>query len=367
MKITPISINQPSILNFKSKHNSYITKKVFESGKDKINDLKNIEKTAVIAAATAATVASGTSVSDIDEALKSKGIYCYKTNDNFINVSDTYNSGFYTIRAQFIPSEVAAKDYILQALNCRSTIAGGLGNYMDMVKDIKRQDIIQKGLKIHTYQLDNNVSKDDTKTAAYKLSKHLRYNIRPTDLFFVDDEAFYYESSDKTAYGLNLNVMRTNMKPVIRVCKFKTDEKGNAVGFNTKDWDSYMWQIREKDYSEQMSPSTKLSEIADSKNNKLFAEAFRFGNSTIKDNYNFKLGVPKVIDHLSKKLGIKFVDKDDLQFIRFYDSNNQIQSRIGYYDASSGRSLIYNKDGKYMYRMEYNKDSDGNITACSHF
>ena len=359
MNIIPISINQSNNLNFKAKYNNYITKKFLEANKNKINDLSREKAT---------MEKSATALSDLnfDKILKSKGIYLCQTNDNLINISGGYNGGFYIIKSNFPFTEIAAKDYILQSVNGVRTLAGGLANYMDMVKDIKRQDIIQKGLKIHTYELDNNVPESDKKMAAYELSKYLKYYIKQKDLFFVDGEAFYYDSNEKTAYGLNLNTMKMNMEPVVRVCKFKTDRRGNAIGFNTTDWDSYQWQVREIEYSEQTQPSTNLPRIANSENNRLFAEAFRFGNSRIQDNNRLKISTPTVLEHLSKKVGI-VADINDLQFTQFYDSSNQIQTRICYYDSSTGRSLIYNKDGNYMYQMEYNKDNDGNIIACSRF
>ncbi len=361
MNIIPISINQPNNLNFKAKCNDYMTKMVIEPNKNKITDLKKLETSAITTAATAVSALS------IDEILKSKGVYFCKTDDNLINVSGGYNGGFYKIKTRAISSEPAAKDYIFRAINGSDALAGGLANYMDMVKDIKRQDIIKKGLKIHTYELDNNVPDKNKKTAAYILSKQLKYNIRPTDLFFVNGEAFCYNKYGKIAYGLNLNAMKTNTNPVIRVCKFKTDKRGNAIGFNTKDWDTYQWQVREIEYSEQTQPSTNLPRIANSENNRLFAEAFRFGNSTIQDNYRLKISTPTVLEHLSKKVGIVGADINDLQFIRYYDENNKIQSRIGFFDTATGRSLIYDRNGQYMYQMQYNRDNNGNITACCRF
>ena len=118
---------------------------------------------------------------------------------------------------------------------------------------------------------------------------------------------------------------------------------------------------------EQSEPSIKLPRIVNADNNRDFAEAFRFGNSAIDDNFRVKVGIPKVLEHLSKRVGVKNVTEDKLQIVRFYDKDKEVQTRICYFDPTTGRSLVYYPEGKYMYQMEYNKDGYGNIIACTKF
>ena len=152
---------------------------------------------------------------------------------------------------------------------------------------------------------------------------------------------------------------------MIQEFEFVKDGKGNAIGYNRKRYDIFQNKYIEEKYVEQQSPSEKLPKIADSVNNKLFAEAFRFGNS--EPEYKYNKGIPNVLEHLNKRVGITLPKKEDLQFVQFYDNDRNIVLRINYYDPTTGRSLVYNQDGKYMYQMEYNKDDSGNIIACSKF
>ena len=116
-------------------------------------------------------------------------------------------------------------------------------------------------------------------------------------------------------------------------------------------------------YIEQQKPSTKLKAIAEPDNNKEFAEAFRFGNST--PAYKAKMAIPSVLEHLSKMIGKHNLTSENLQIVKFFDKEKNINTRICYYDSSIGNSFVYNSDGKYLYRLEYNKDSEGNITSAT--
>ena len=151
-------------------------------------------------------------------------------------------------------------------------------------------------------------------------------------------------------------------KPIPNICSFITNQKGQVIGYKNKSWDLYSRNLLEKEYLEQQMPSTKLPSIISMNNNKDFAEAFRFGNAS-KDERLSK-GIPVVLEHLANKAKI-YATESELQLIKFFNKDNRITRRIGYYDSSTGNSIIYNEEGKYMYQLEYNKDSFGNIIASS--
>ena len=364
MNILPISISQQKRYNPSFGVNDYVSKKILQAqAMEKANAIVE-RKTAEVVAAAAAAVT--TSVQTLNSQLKSNGITYFNAKDNVINVASGYNGGYYTIRTAYHhPSEISAKDYIISAITNKHESAGGLYNYMNLVKDIKRQDIIQKGLKIHTYELNNNVKPDDRIMAAAKLSGVVGYTVLQNQLFFIDEEAYYYDNDEKTAYTINFTTQVGNVKPMVRTCKFITDNKGNTVGYKVKDWNTYQWGYAENEYIEQQEPSIKPERIANPENNKLYAEAFRFGNSTVKDYYRANAGVPIVLDYLSKKFKIKNIDENSLQIVRFYNKNKDIQTRICYYDPTIGQSFVFMPNGAYMYQMDYNKDSFGNIIACN--
>ena len=152
------------------------------------------------------------------------------------------------------------------------------------------------------------------------------------------------------------------MNSTIRTCEFKTDARGNAIGCKVNAMDLFQERYVESEYLEQQKVSEELPKIADKSNNKLFAEAFRFGNME-EPNAKQSNGIKNVIKHLERCLNVS-ASKENLQFVKFYDNNKNIKYRINYYDPSVGRSLVYNEEGKYMYQMEYNRDNFGNIVAC---
>ncbi len=301
---------------------------------------------------------------DVDGILRMKGItHCNKDGD-FVSIIAGYNGGFYKIKTGLNATLLQAKVFVNELLNRNTPLLCGLANYKDMVADIKRQDLIQKGLGLRTNELNLNVSEEYADDGAYDLTRHLKYGVPVRNLFFIDQEAFYYDAESKTAYGVNIYEKRTPTT-VVSTCKFITDKRGNAVGYTTNNYNIYYNRPVEETYLEQQMPSAKLPQIADSANNKLYAEAFRFGNT--EKNHRFENASSNVLNHLSNIVKIPKVSKDDLQFIRFYDKDKNIVSRIGFYDSSTGLSLIYNMEGKYMYQLEYAKDDFGNILSCLRF
>ena len=334
MNILPISISQPKRHNPAFGVNDYVSKKVLEaSAKEASEKLaqKAAEKAPEVAAVAAAVVAS---LPTLNSKLKENGITFFNIDKDVIQVASGYNGGYYKIRTKNLPTDIAAKDYILTAVTNRHDSAGGLYNYMNFVRDIKRQDIIQKGLKIFTYELNNSINLDDRFLAAENLSKAAGHAVLQNQLFYVKNDAYYYDQDNKTAYAIDLATQGGYTKPIIKVCKFFIDDNKNAVGYKIKDWNAYNWGYAEQEYMEQQEPSTELPRVANTDNNKLFAEAFRFGNSKVKDNFRTKVGIPVVLNTLSRKLGTKNLDENSLQIVRYYDKNKEVHSLICIHLAS---------------------------------
>ena len=304
---------------------------------------------------------------ETEKILKKFNITNCNSKDHIININSGYNGGFYSIRTYGDYSNTDAKMFLASHLiNENTNPFGGLIKYIAMVNDIKRQDIIEKGLKIHSFELNNDVTPEQKKTAKCYLSKYIGSNISENDLFFIENEAYYYNKNSKTGYGISFLLDKhKKVEPLVRKCQFKLDKNGNAIGYSIKDYNAYYKQTVEKDYIEQAKPSVTLKAIAENDNNKEYAEAFRFGNSDI--HQKVKNGIPKVLEKLANKLALPNITRYDLQIVKFYDKNNQVQSRICYYDPSIGKSFVFDADGIFKYQLEYNRDSNGDIISCTIF
>ena len=355
MKISQI---KPYNTSFQAKRDDYITKKMLKSSK---RGPKVIHNALVSSVATATIVGMNT-------ILKENGITYCNVDDKTVHAAVGYNGGFYSMKFKTDLNPGMLKMLFAQSLADNNILAlGGFPNYKAMIKDIKRQDIVQKGLQLHTYELNTSIQPDIANSVAESLSNLSKKYIRPKDLFYVDTDAYYYDRLDKTAYSITTNIQAyQNIQPTFRVCRFITDENGNAIGYSLQAGDIYQQRRTEKIYTEQQEPSYKIPDIADSRSNKTFAEAFRFGNS---QNFNVKLkrSSETVLNHLEKHIGVKNPLSKQLKLTKFYDKNENIITRICYYDPTTGRTVVYNDDGKYLYQLEYIKDSNGNITSCNKY
>ena len=356
MRITPIRYDNTL---FGAKQNSKITKKfVTKSGSQIEASLSNHYIQFL-------NSVSNLKISDelVKKILKDYGITYLQVKDKAVNVASGYNGGFYTVNFDKNISPETLKIYFVQLLlKGDNSKLGGLFNYKSMVSDIKRQDIIQKGMKLHTYDLNNNVSEKQEKMAAECLSKLSKKFIRPKNLFFIEDEAHYYDDLEKIAYSINLKAeTKSMMKPTFRVCRFEIDERGNAIGYTATAEDIYTLRKNDSVYREQQTASEILPEIAEASNNKRYAESFRFGNTKIY-GAKIKQAIPNVIEHLSSR--VKNPKQEQLQVVKFYDKNRNIESRICFYDSSTGRSIVYDNSGNYLYQMEYIKNANGEIISC---
>lgn len=304
--------------------------------------------------------------------LKACGItYCTLKNRK-INLAYGYNGGFYIINphidisdsfTNYITNDFA-KIYIANSIVNFPDKLGGLTNYVNMVKKIKRQDIIQKALKIHTFEMNDEIDIQKQLKAANNLSKLTGINIERKDLFFINDETFYYDKPSNRVFSIKASA--DNLKfanSTLRTCEFILDNSGNTIGYNLNDWNFYRMSKNDYTYIEQQEPSVELKTILDNDNNVLLAEGYRFGNA--KPTEEEELSMEIVVDFLKKRLNIKNLNKDNLQLVKFRNNDNIVNTRIGYYDPTLGTSFIFNKNGKFLHQLEYSRDSLGNIVSCT--
>lgn len=327
---------------------------------------KQLEKIA----AAAETVTIGGMLVHLNEIFNAHGFTYISEKDGSLNLAAGYNGGYYTIDAEKplvskgIEEKESIKLRVAKLLIHESSSLGGLLQYKNCVEDLKRQDLIQKGLKIHTYKLNTTLSEKQKYIAVRQLSGYMNKIINVKDLFFIDSDAFYYNRYNKTIYGVNIKEKNeSGINSVFKECRFETDKHGNVVGYTEKHWDSYFRKPVEETYKEQTEPSNKLNSIVDGYNNQDLAQAFRFGNNV--HDFRIRRAGPEIINHLENRVKIAYPHTDDIQYIKFYDKNKEVVTRFGYYDSSTGRSFIYDERGKYLYQMEYNRDAFGKIIACS--
>ncbi len=304
---------------------------------------------------------------DINLALKQAGVTYVELEDNTLQVATRNNGAFYKIKSLVKIPDGKAKNILLAELNKNDTsIICGLGNYKECVDDLGRQDIIRQGLGIHTYELNNTIHSDKKKQAASLIKKHSKIPVTVKDLFFIEEEAFFYDKINKTVYYVSTLENTFDKKQKVHECKFITDDSGNAIGYNKDAWSIYSHSIVREKYVEQTKPSEKIDECVDINNNKQYAEACRFGNYRISTRN--RSGIPNVLANL-EKFGFKNVTEKDLQFVKYYTDKNNPDSKfhmINYYNPLSGKSLAFDKDGKYMFQIEYIKNNDGQIISCCH-
>ena len=304
----------------------------------------------------------------VEAVLKDNDITYLELDGDKIHAVAGYNGGYYTVQPSQKLSPELLRAYFAQSLvDGNNENLGGLYNYKKMVSNLKRQDLIQRGLQLHTYELNTDIDSEQAELSANTLSKLSKRRIKPKDLFFLGTDAFYYDNFDKTAYSINAySTSVLKKEPTYRTCKFLTDEKGNAIGYEVTAMDLFAGRPKQSVYKEQQNVTEKLPEVADIDNNKIYAESFRFGNSSIQ-NARVKKAIPLVLNHLIERVGISCPLSEQLQIVQVYGKDKNIVTRICYYDSSVGRSLVYNDEGKYLYQMEYNKDDFGNIKACSKY
>ena len=359
MKISEIQQSNPG---FAAKNCYYIRKTMLQSKAKNIADSFSNKDTDILESVKSLMLTED----GVKDFLKTKGITYCEAVGNTIRAASGYNGGFYALKFDAsLPPDLLKVYFAHELLEENNSKLGGLLNYKDMISHLKRQDIVRKGMQQHTYELDNNIPQEQVNLAAECLSKMSKKYIKPKKLFFIENEAHYYDALDRVVYSVNaLSQTLFKMKPTYRACEFIVDKKGNAIGYRLNAKNVFS-PSPIKEFVEQQQPSDVLPEIADSANNKLFAESFRFGNA--KPYFKTENAIPAVLRHLTERVGVKMPSREELQFVKFYDKDKQVLNRVCYYDSSTGRSLVYDNTGKYLHQIEYNKDDHGNIVACSKY
>lgn len=301
---------------------------------------------------------------ELPKEIEDAGITRCTFKDGEVMIATNKNDAFYKIKLPRIPLDTTLKDILSEELNGGETsFIKGFKNYKDCVDNLGRQDIVRKGLGIRTYELDNDVPKETKQFAANLIARHSKIATSPNDLFFIDNNAYYYDKINKTAYIVNSleNIPQKGKKDVYE-CKFITDSNGHAIGYDRDSFSIY-YQSKIKDkYMEQTEPSESLPDYVDVNKNKLFAEACRFGNYRISSRT--KEGIPFVLSKL-KELGFKNVTEADLQIVRGMNKDKNF-CLINYYNPLSGKSLTFNAEGEFIFQTEYEKNENGQILFCHH-
>ena len=366
MFISPINLYQQSKQpNFCANKKDYYIRKEMIYGKGKLSDA--IKETAAPLVGTVKEVADYAK-KRVEESLKpqelikQKGITYINNNGLKIDIA-TGQKGFFTITSPYEVPKEYLRDYVAKRLVYNPKEFNSLGAYIDCVNDLKRQDIIMRAVDISTYELNPIITDTQHVGAFVCLSKKVPDNDIYTEIFYINNNAFYYDTVEKTLYKLraNLDANNLNEKNIV-TCKFISDKDGNIIGYNKKEWDLYAGAFKETSYCEQTEPSQKLPGIVKKSNDKLYAEAFRFGNAE-KDIKMLK-GIKPTLEHLENKARVKNINEGKLTFVKFYDDNNNIQRRICYYNPESGRTIVYNEFGQYLNQIEFIKNKNGEITTC---
>lgn len=231
----------------------------------------------------------------------------------------------------------------------------GIKPYIDVFDTFRRADIVKKGLRISTSKLDY-LSQDDKQYVSKKLSRLINKNVLPKDLFSSSTEIYYPDIKNKTVYGTAITNRKLEEKD-ISVCKFITDKDDNVIGYERSAYDLVRGKVLTSKYVEQQELDINLPPIVDKRIPYKYALACRFGNYDIPDRY--QEGIDNVLSQLRKSR--PDIKKEDLQGIKFTQEGVKKDVLIGYYSPVSGRSLIFDKFGKFLYKLEYIKNENGEI------
>lgn len=329
---------------------------------------ENVELAQKVAAAAIPVIAAGAIAkmkSDQDEAIKHYGITYYGVDGQMFSVATRKNGAFYKVKLDFELPQDYAKNFLgAELASNKSNYIAGLKNYMNCVNTIGRQDIIQKGLGIYEYEINTEIPPQDKVAAVRAINKTCDKDIKVEDLFFIGGEAHYFSPNERAIYSVNVSDPR--LKQVVYKCNFISDDNGNTIGYEKKSWSIYARKFLDKTYIEQQQIAEKLPEYANESRNKEYAESLRFGNYHI--SHKNRDGVPKVLAHLHK-FGFENATENDLQFVRAR-RNGYVEDfdyyLINYYNPLSGKSLTYDRNGRYLHQTDYIRDEQGQIISCSH-
>ena len=354
MYITPINAQSSANKKINFGNGAEITKKILE------NTPRTVKKT--ISGAITKAPEKINEITDVNNLLKRYGITHISNGLLEVNIA-TGQYGFFSFRTLYHVHDNKLKDYVAMLLE---SPAGhrDLPTYIKCVNDLKRQDIIMRGAGIQSYEMNLLVNEEKRHEMLECYSKYFKNPDFDEELFFANNRAFYYDSPSKTMYTIHTDIApQCVSEQHVTRCRFVTDEKGNSIGYDKREWDLYAHAFKEIKYREQSEPSQKLPNIVDINNNKLFAESFRFGNA--QKSIVTTSGIQKTLEHLRNKAKISDIDESKLQYVKFSDRDNNTYERISYFNPVSGRSIVYNNRGEFLYQLEYIKDHEGALKACN--
>lgn len=375
MLVSPIKTYNNSNANFAGRKPTNRDLQRVITNKQKLFSFLDTTKAAAATTTAAATTAAITGALFLTSAQRDKnpekmpkeiektGIKYCEFKDGQVIIMTNKNDAFYKITPQKLSVNTTLEEILLNELNDdKTSVISGFKNYKDCIDNLGRQDIVKKGLGVHTYKLDNNFSIDKKFLAARLITRYSKIGVSPQNLFFIEDNAFFYDKTNNTVYSVNPK----NDTSAVYSCEFITDNNGHAIGYDREIWSVYYDSRVQDKYIEQTEPSKTIPDCVNYNDNKGFAEACRFGNS--KPSSRTKDGIPAVLSKLIR-LGFENVEEQDLQFVKYnYDKYDGDKSHylINYYNPLSGKSLTFNEEGKYLYQTEYVKDDNGQIIFCTH-
>ena len=330
------------------KFQSKFTKNVFETAD------RGLEDTLIRSKAMAESI--GHNVTEVAETIKEAGIQRVAVQDGNIYMNTEKWNPFW-IKPSITLNNEAAGIFILNEINHYKNFFG-ITAYVKMVDSLRRPDIIKKGLNIRSNELDYMDFEDKTEIAK-KLSKKLKKNISPKEIFASSHGIFYPDIKNATVYKTRISAEDKLTDKGITTCKFLFNDNKDVIGFERNEYDILSGKFKTLKYLEQQEPTEKLPEIVDKSIPYRYAYAYRFGNYDLK-NQRYKDGVDVVLSKLRKSN--ENITINDLQGIKFAKENGRSDVNIGYYSPKSGRSLVFDKFGEFLYRLEYLKDEEGNIT-----
>ena len=328
-----------------------ITKSLVSSPQIKASDLTNIIDSVN------KQIANEHSVKKIKDVIAQAGIKDIHSEYNQISV--TTNKGVtcllpYPVRFDIPMGEnlVANEFFPRKAGSCFL----GLKNYLSCVSDVKNFSLFKKGLSLQSSEFD--VLSNDTRTAlAQKMSLHLRQNISPNEMFYMDGEALYYDDIEKTVYSIAESSCKLK-KSKVKSCKFIYNNEGCAVGYENEKYDLLQNKMLKTLYYEQQQPSHKLPDVVQIENRTEVAEAFRFGNNQ-KDNVPYGIRY-RILYDLKKHTQFDLFNADNIKTVNLLQKGTE-NIRYSYFKCDTNSSYIYNEKGDFLYQVKYLYDDNGNI------
>ncbi len=254
--------------------------------------------------------------------------------------------------------EEAARIFVLGELESSQNFYG-ISAFLNMSDAFRRFDIIKKGLRLNSNEL-LYASREKKQEMAEKMSEKLNKHISPRDIFYTSNEFYYPDVHNKIVYGARNRKGALNDND-ISTCKFMTDSDSNIIGYEQTTYDVLKEGLVTKTYKEQQAPTYVLPDIVEKENPSAFAQACRFGNCKLTDRYSEAL---LNIKNKLNTIGVKDINTDKLQGIKFTDGDKK-GMYIGYYSPNNGRSIIFDREGKFVCQLGYLKNEDGEIIDIS--